>query len=63
MNLSEIKNAVGNLSCEELAEFRKWYYEQDETALSEQPTKGVGSAGFDLEQMSRDARSINDETR
>ena len=57
MNMEEIKEAVKNLSREDLGVFRKWFWEFDQERWDEEIEEDVKAGRFDsiLRKVDRDA--------
>ena len=58
MNMEEIKEAVKNLSREDLGVFRKWFWEFDQERWDEEIEEDVKAGRFDsiLREVDRDSR-------
>ena len=58
MNMEEIKQAVKNLSREDLGVFRKWFWEFDQERWDEEIEQDVKAGRFDsiLREADRDSR-------
>jgi hypothetical protein len=58
MNVEELETAVSNLSREELATFRKWFWEFDQDAWDKEIEEDVAAGRFDslIREIDKDIR-------